>query len=87
MTISFPPRQAFDFERLAVSFTADIDGNQVLCRISVEALEDNYGCNGVEPVGCFQSNRYAIEAKAASLIDKKRFETDGSILIRSADGP
>lgn len=86
MTISFPPAETWNGNRDVVLFPANVNGKTVQCAISWEALQDNYGGNGVPPLDCFRANRKAIEAKAERLIQKGRFEPDGSLLIRSQDG-
>lgn len=87
MTIVFPPVEAWDGNRDAAAFTADVDGKRVHCAVSWEALQDNFGGNNIPPLDCFRANRGAIAAKAERLILQGRFEQDGSILIRSQDGP
>ncbi|WP_374404660.1 DUF1488 domain-containing protein [Niveibacterium sp.] len=69
-----------------VSFPAAVDERQIRCLISWEALQDNFGGNGVQPLDCFCLNRNRIEEKAERFIAQGRFEADGSILIRSQDG-
>lgn len=87
MTISFPPGETWNSNRDIVQFPAVVNGRNVSCAISWEALQDNFGGNAVPPLDCFRSNRNAIEAKAERLIQNGRFEPDGSLLIRSQDGP
>jgi hypothetical protein len=87
MTINFSNVEAFDGIRQVVSFPADSNGKRIICAISREALQDNFGGNNIDPLTCFKNNRNRIEHKAAVLINSKRFEQNGSILIRSADGP
>lgn len=86
MAITFLKIEAFDGGKLVVSFPADNNGQRINCNISREALQDNFGGNNIDPIICFKSNRNRIEQKATTLINLKRFELDGSILIRSADG-
>lgn len=87
MTAQFPNVEAWDSNRDVVTFAADDNGKRVRCAISWEALQDNFGGTQIPPLDCFRSNRGAIESKAQELINRKRFEADGSILIRSSDGP
>lgn len=86
MDISFPQKEAWDGSRDVMSFPAEVDGKQVRCAISWEALQDNFGGNGVPPLECFKANRGRIQAKAERLIRAGRFESDGSIVIRSQEG-
>jgi hypothetical protein len=87
MAITFPGIEAWDGSRDVVSFPADKDGARIGCAISLEALQDNYGGTTGDPLACFRANRPAIESKAGRLIRQGRVESDGSILIRSHDGP
>jgi len=86
MNVTFPPVEAWDANRDVVSFPAEVDGTRIRCAVSWEALQDNFGGNGVPPLDCFRAARHAIETKAEGLIRKGHFEGDGSILIRSQDG-
>jgi hypothetical protein len=86
MAVNFPAVEAWDFDREQVSFPAQLDGTSIRCAISWEALQDNFEGNGVDPLDCFRAHRPAIEHKAERLIGARRFEADGSILIRSQDG-
>lgn len=86
MAIEFPQVEAWNGNRDVVSFPADVNGKRINCAISWEALQDNFGGDKQDPLECFRANRDAIEAKAERLIAKRRFEADGSVLIRSQDG-
>lgn len=86
MNITFPAIEAFDVNTDCVSFPADIDGKRIACRVSWEALHDNFGGQYLQPLEAFRSSRAAVERKAAQLIEQQRFEKDGSVLIRSGDG-
>ena len=86
MAINFPNIETIDVRRMVVSFPAEQDNNRIICEISFEALQDNFGGNNIQPFDCFKANRHAIEEKAERLITQGRFEHDDSILIRSQDG-
>jgi hypothetical protein len=86
MPVVFVKKEAWNGERDCVSFAAELDGTTINCMISLEALQDNFGGSQMQPLDCFRENRKAIEAKAEALLYRKRFEDDGSILIRSQDG-
>ncbi len=51
----------------------------------MEALEDNFDGNISEPLKSFDLNRPAIKSIAKNLISQNRFESDGSVLIKSQD--
>lgn len=86
MAINFPDIETINGSRMIISFPADQDKNRIVCAISFEALQDNFGGNNLPPLDCFRANRHVIEAKAERLIKQGRYEQDGSILIRSQDG-
>ncbi len=81
----FPPIEAVDEFTEAVNFKAIVDGRDVLCCISFEALEDNFDARGSSHLHAFKKNRGTIEAIAETLINIGRYESDGRIVIRSAD--
>ena len=87
MTIKFPNIEAMDEHRMVVLYPAEQDNKCINCAISTQALEDNFNGNNVPALDCFRRNRGFIELKTARLIENGRFEPDGSILIRSRDGP
>lgn len=86
MAIIFPRKEAFDFDRDAVNFPAEIDGKTVQCSISTEALHDNFGGDRMDPVDCFRANRARVEAKAESLIKRGRTDEAGVVRIGTGDG-
>lgn len=73
---------SLDIKRDVVEFRVD----RVRCAISLEALEDHFAEHlSLDHLDCFKSNHREIERKAQVFIKEKRFEPDGSILIRSKD--
>ena len=70
-----------------VEFTIRIDGVPVICRVSRECLEDH--CGDPKTAGEFldaaKLNFDAITDRIQGLIEKRRREPNGSILLRSAD--
>jgi Protein of unknown function (DUF1488) len=71
--------------RKLVWFTAIVDEKSVQCGISIEALRDHFGAFYDDPLPAFRSHRERIQQTAAELINQRRFEDDGTVLIRSAD--
>lgn len=80
----FPAGEMLDPMRQTVNFRAVVDGKTVVCCVTYEALDDNFGAHG-NYVPTIQANRGTIENVAGNLIRKNRFETDGRIVIKSAD--
>ncbi len=83
--IDFKDVEAIDPSTMAVSFPATVDGLQIRCVISTEALQDHFNAMFDNQLNVFKSNRYSIECKAREIIESGRYEADGSILIRSSD--
>ena len=86
MKIKFATDEWYDHHRRKVVwFTALVDGKRVDCGISIDALRDHFGAYHDDPLPVFRANRRRIEAVAATLIMQGRFESDGTLLIRSSD--
>lgn len=82
MNITFPSievRESFD-----VVFPADVDGERVHCKVSIEALQDFFGAGG-NGLPTFQANRGEFERIAEQKIRTGQFGNNGSILITTAD--
>jgi hypothetical protein len=71
--------------RKVVWFTAIIDEKCIDCGVSIEALRDHFGAYIDDPLPAFRANRSRIHAAATNLIAQRRFEDDGTIIIRSSD--
>jgi hypothetical protein len=85
MIISFPPTQYYVDESESVIFPADVGQETIGCSISLAALQDHFQGHLLKPLEAFICNRPAIERIAERLITQRRFEEDGSVLIRTAD--
>ena len=69
----------------AVSFQASVDGANVSCRVSIEALQDIDPQNRMDnPLSQFSSNRSLIEHVAEKLIRNGRV-INGQLYITNAD--
>ena len=86
MDVEFRADEWYDHQRRKVVwFTAIIDEKCIDCGISIEALSEHFGAFYDDPLPAFQTHRERIWEIAAKLINHRRFEDDGTILIRSAD--
>ena len=86
MDIEFIGNEWFDHHRKKVVwFTAVVDEKSIDCGISIEALRDHFSAYSDDPLPAFRSHRARIQETAAKLISQRRFEEDGTVLIRSAD--
>lgn len=84
-TVSFPPNEPVVQRGVSVMFSAEVDGQQIECSITSEALCDRFGGNYHDPRSAFLRNREKIERIATKLINQNRFEPDGAILIKTQD--
>ena len=76
MKISFPCKASeFDSESFTLMFPAVVDGAQIECGITAEALEDHFGAHSISETDlatAFGVHRVAIEEVAAALIEATR---------------
>jgi hypothetical protein len=85
-TIDFTADEWYEpHRRKVVWFRAIVDEKCVDCGVSLEALRDHFGAYYDDPLPAFRSNRARIEKAATKLIMERRFEDDGTVIIRSAD--
>ena len=75
----------YDSDCRVVRFAAIVGNETIACAISTEALTDHFENDPQRPAMVFARHRSAIEGIADKLITGRRFEPDGSILIRTAD--
>jgi hypothetical protein len=86
MSIEFAADEWYDHQRKKVVwFGAIVDDKTIECGISIEALADHFGAYYDDPLPSFRSHREQIHEVATKLIIQRRFEDDGTVLIRSAD--
>jgi hypothetical protein len=85
-TIDFTAGEWFEaHRRKVVWFKAIIDEKCIDCGVSLEALRDHFGAPFDDPLPAFRSHRARIEQTATKLIMQRRFEDDGTVVVRSAD--
>jgi uncharacterized protein DUF1488 len=84
-SIQFSPHKTNDSKHYVVAFRALLDGKGVECAISYQALRTHFGADYDDPLPAFTTHRPHIEQLAAQFISQKRFEPDGTILMRSYD--
>jgi hypothetical protein len=80
----------YDFGRDIVTFAGKAQGTTVLCSISREALDDNFGTNGMTKQGrldAFRQNRSTIEQMARKKYLHWPIEDAGTVLIKTFDVP
>jgi hypothetical protein len=85
-SIDFAADEWYDqHRRKIVWFTAIVDEKTINCGISLEALRDHFGAYYDDPLPAFRTHRAIIQEAASRLMMQRRFEDDGTVLIRSAD--
>lgn len=86
MMIEFSADEWYDHHRRKVVwFGAIVDDKPIDCGISIDALADHFGAFVDDPLPAFRSHREEVRECATKLITERRFEDDGTIMIRSAD--
>jgi hypothetical protein len=87
--VVFLPGDDWEGRRHAVLFRAQTDDEDlVVCLVPSETLRERFAALSADKGSCleaFQVNRPRLEEIARRLIQKERFEDDGSIVIRTVD--
>ena len=81
------PEERYDFNRDAVVFWGQDRTDRIRCVISEEALHDYFHGDRKNQIQVFRENREIIENLARQKYLSGRIETDGTVLIRTADIP
>ena len=84
-SILFPMLECWNPINKTATIAADVDKSRVLCHISLKTLVARFGAKKDQPMRCVAENRNAIRTAAKKIIEKKSYEEDGSIRIRSGD--
>jgi hypothetical protein len=83
MTVTFPDQEAFELG--GVRFPALVDGVQVDCTISFEALQNSFAIlTPDEALPMFRANRLEIETLAEAMIEAGGVQ-NGELKIESVD--
>jgi len=86
MDIEFFADEWYDpHRRKVVWFSAVLDEKCIDCGISIDALIDHFGAFQDDPLPAFRKHRERIQEIATKLIAERRFEDNGTLLIRNAD--
>ena len=83
--IEFPPHERGDERRHVILFPALIEQRQVECAISYQTLWLYFDADYNNPLPAFMVHRQRIEQLAAQCIRNARFESDGTLMLRSQD--
>ena len=83
--ITFPKLECWNPMTNVATIAAQVSDRRVLCRVSMEVLQDKFSASDEAPMVAVTQNRNVLEAAAKTLIEKKVFEQDGNIVIRGRD--
>ena len=86
MDIQFLDGYQYDSDRIAYKLIAVANNQRIVCLVSVEALQDNFGANdGPSVARAFLDNKSVIENLAASKIRQNLIEPNGEVLVRNTE--
>ncbi len=84
--IKFLGNETHDKMSNTVSFPVLVDGQEIECAISYEALHNHFRADYYDPIPTFMAHQRTIHQLAEKLIMEGRFENDKKrIVIRSQD--
>ncbi|MGI9301358.1 MAG: DUF1488 family protein [Gammaproteobacteria bacterium] len=83
--ISFPALECWNPMTEVATIAAQVSKRRVLCRISLEVLQEKFAVSTGGPMRVVVENRPTIESAARKLIENGVYEEDGSIIIRRTD--
>jgi hypothetical protein len=83
--ISFPRLESWNPVSKTGTVAVQVSKKRVLCRISLEILQKKFRATIENPLQAMKENRLAIEAAIKQVVEKGRYQTDGSIIIRASD--
>jgi len=84
MNIEFNADEWYEPHRRQVVWFSAVDDEKVItCGVTIEALIERFEAFADDPLPAFRSHRERIWTVAARLIAERRFEDDGTIMIRS----
>ena len=83
--VTFPHLQCWNPLTMVATIVAELNGKRIACRIGQDVLEKKLHAASQEPMQSVTDYRIRLELAAKSLIEKGKFEDDGSIMIRMND--
>nr|VFJ50603.1 MAG: Protein of unknown function (DUF1488) [Candidatus Kentron sp. FW]VFJ52998.1 MAG: Protein of unknown function (DUF1488) [Candidatus Kentron sp. FW] len=81
--ISFPLLESWNPMTKVATIAAEVNKKRVLCRVSMEVLQEKWRVSEEEPMQTVVENRLTLQAAARRVIEDEAYEEDGSIVIRS----
>lgn len=83
--ISFPTLHCWNPETEIVTIAAQVSGKRVSCRIAYADIKTKFPIIAEKPLETVVNYRTEIETAARTLIEKKKYQKDGSIMINYVD--
>ena len=83
--ITFPQMECWSPMTEMATFAADLNGDRIMCRVESQALASLRPQCSEDPMQALAASRSELQSIARRLIERERFEEDGSILIRATD--
>jgi hypothetical protein len=85
--ISFPRLECWNNATNMATLVAEVDKKRVLCRVSLTSLRDKFGDleEAEDLMPLVAKHRITIQEAARNLIERERYEEDGSILVKTQD--
>lgn len=80
--VSFPALQSLNPLTNVATIAAEFEGRRVLCRVKIDDLRKKFRVFKGEPMDMVIGNRKEIENAARHLIENRKFEADGSVMIK-----
>lgn len=80
-SISFPNLQCWNPATETATIAAQNNGERVSCRIEFSVLKKRYKSRAEEPMQLLSRHRVQVENAARKLIENRKFEKDGSVMI------
>lgn len=83
--VTFPKLESWHPVSKVATIAAVVNKRRVLCRISLKTLKGKFGVSDKAPMDSLAQNRSIVQEAARRLIERDRYEDDGSVLIRLED--
>ena len=83
--VLFPLLESWNPMTKVATIAAEQNKKRILCRISMEVLKKKFRASEENPMQAVAENRSVIREAAKKLIEGRRFEEDGSIVVSAAD--
>lgn len=84
-SVQFGEDQYFDVQELSLTFIARVNGRDVTCLVSLDTLEDCFGCDWEDAEEDFIHFRPQLESVARTLITNGLVDSSQELRLRVVD--